>query len=80
MGKTVDLFEDMLVDVSEDLSQTLDAQLRNHLIVGSSGFAVFAGAGSGKTRTLVTLLQWCKSEFGKKLLINGRKIAVITKF
>lgn len=78
MGKTVDLFEDMLVDVSEDLSQTLDAQLRNHLIVGSSGFAVFAGAGSGKTRTLVTLLQWCKSEFGKKLLINGRKIAVIT--
>lgn len=78
MENLANLFEVQPVATSEDTKLPLDSKLQNHLVNCSSGFAVFAGAGSGKTKTLVTLLQWCKSKFGKKFLINGRKIAVIT--
>lgn len=41
-------------------------------------FFLFAGAGSGKTRSLVILLQRLKENIGKQLWLNGQKIAVIT--
>ena len=44
----------------------------------SKCFFVFAGAGSGKTRSLINTLTFLDEERGESLLINGRQIAVIT--
>lgn len=41
-------------------------------------FSLFAGAGSGKTRSLVKLLQSIKIKQGTKLFDKGQKVAVIT--
>jgi len=41
-------------------------------------FLLFAGAGSGKTRTLVNILQKIKNVHKEKLLKNNQKVAVIT--
>ena len=41
-------------------------------------FFLFAGAGAGKTRSLVNALQYIKNEFGKILQIRNKKVGVIT--
>ena len=41
-------------------------------------FLLFAGAGSGKTRTLVNVLQEIRNKRLQKLIENGQKVAVIT--
>lgn len=41
-------------------------------------FFVFAGAGSGKTRSLINTLTFLDKERGESLLMNGKQIAVIT--
>lgn len=41
-------------------------------------FFLFAGAGSGKTRSLVTALRNLLQQHGKSLVLSGRKVAVIT--
>lgn len=41
-------------------------------------FFVFAGAGSGKTRSLINTLTFLDKEYGEDLLIQGKRIAVIT--
>ena len=41
-------------------------------------FFVFAGAGSGKTRSLINTLNFLDSEQGENLLMNGNQVAVIT--
>ena len=41
-------------------------------------FFVFAGAGSGKTRSLISILTFLDKERGKSLMMNGKQIAVIT--
>ncbi|RZJ71447.1 UvrD-helicase domain-containing protein [Flavobacterium sp.] len=41
-------------------------------------FFLFAGAGSGKTRTLVNVLTRFKTDFGHEYKLNNRKIAIIT--
>lgn len=41
-------------------------------------FFLFAGAGSGKTKSLVTALDHINSTIGRTLRLNGRKVAVIT--
>lgn len=41
-------------------------------------FFMFAGAGSGKTRSLVTALNYINTSIGTTLLQSGRKVAVIT--
>lgn len=41
-------------------------------------FFLFAGAGSGKTRSLVTALNRVRERFGTRLRLQGRRIAVIT--
>lgn len=41
-------------------------------------FFVFAGAGSGKTRSLINTLTFLDKEYGEELLIQGKRIAVIT--
>ena len=41
-------------------------------------FFLFTGAGSGKTRSLVSALEYINSTIGKTLKSTGRKVAVIT--
>jgi len=41
-------------------------------------FFMFAGAGSGKTRSLVNVLNELKNTIGKKLYSHGQRIAIIT--
>ena len=41
-------------------------------------FFVFAGAGSGKTRSLINTLTFLDSEYGEEILMQGKRIAVIT--
>ena len=41
-------------------------------------FFLFAGAGSGKTRSLVEALQVIKKTVGARLRLNGRQVGVIT--
>lgn len=41
-------------------------------------FFLFAGAGSGKTRSLVRLLKKIRDSIGKDLLVQGKNVAVIT--
>lgn len=41
-------------------------------------FFLFAGAGSGKTKSLVKALEYINSTVGRTFMINGRKVAVIT--
>lgn len=41
-------------------------------------FFLFAGAGSGKTRSLVSALDYISKTFGRELKLNNRRVAVIT--
>lgn len=41
-------------------------------------FFLFAGAGSGKTRSLVFALEHINSKIGRELKLNGKSVAVIT--
>ena len=43
-----------------------------------TSFFLFAGAGSGKTRSLVQALQVIKTTAGAKFRLNGRRVGVIT--
>lgn len=47
-------------------------------LLNPKSFFMLAGAGSGKTRTLVEVLQLIDENYGKELNLYGRKIAVIT--
>lgn len=57
--------------VDEEIKQCFDE--KNH-----RSFFVFAGAGAGKTRSLVKLLKYLEDNVSEKLTINAKKIAVIT--
>lgn len=41
-------------------------------------FFVFAGAGSGKTRSLINTLNFLDNEYGEEILMQGKQVAVIT--
>lgn len=55
----------------------VDIQIYNY-IESKNSFLLFAGAGSGKTRTLVNLLRQIKKTKKTEMLIRGQKVAVIT--
>ncbi len=57
----------------------LDKELITYLDIDNpKSFFLFAGAGSGKTRSLVTVLEELKANFKKRLALKGQRIAVIT--
>lgn len=60
-----------LTDVDKEIYQYLDLDK-------PSSFLLFAGAGSGKTRTLVNVLQEIRSKQIQKFVRNGQRIAIIT--
>lgn len=66
------LLDDHIDDhVDEEIKHCFEEQ--NH-----KSFFVFAGAGAGKTRSLVKLLKYLEDNVSEKLTINTQKIAVIT--
>lgn len=57
----------------------IDSQLQNYVSKeGKKSFFLFAGAGSGKTRSLVKLLAYIESTWGDTLTKEHRQVAVIT--
>lgn len=48
------------------------------LSIPRKSFFLFAGAGSGKTHSLVLLLKKIRDSIGKDLLVQGKNVAVIT--
>ena len=60
-----------LDDVDNAIYQYLDLN-------SPKSFLLFAGAGSGKTRTLVNVLQEIRNRDLPRFIINGQRIAVIT--
>lgn len=63
--------DDLDLHVDEEIKKYLDSQ-------APQSFFLFAGAGSGKTRSLVAALDHLRGTMGKNLSMRGQKVAVIT--
>lgn len=69
--------EAMLSD--NDIDAHADAKIKNCLdLAKPQSFFLFAGAGSGKTRSLVSALQHVRVKFGETLRLRGQRVGVIT--
>ena len=69
--------EECLID--NHIDDHVDIEIQNCFSIESPNcFFVFAGAGSGKTRSLISTLTFLDEVQGESLLISGREIAVIT--
>lgn len=62
-------------NVDDDIKQQLEACISEET---RNSFFLFAGAGSGKTYSLVELLKQIKAKWGDKLARESRQVAVIT--
>ncbi|WP_332733842.1 UvrD-helicase domain-containing protein [Flavihumibacter sp.] len=68
----------MITD-NNDIDEQVDEDIFNCINPNSlKSFFLFAGAGSGKTRTLVNVLTKFKESFGLDYKLRNRKIAIIT--
>jgi DNA helicase-2/ATP-dependent DNA helicase PcrA len=57
----------------------VDDQIRDCLNLDKlKSFFLYAGAGSGKTRSLVNALQWIRTTYGRRLWLRGQRVGVIT--
>ena len=71
------LLEDHYID--DYVDDHVDREIESCFSASSpNNFFVFAGAGSGKTRSLIYTLNFLDKEQGEKLLMKGKQIAVIT--
>ena len=71
------LLEDHYID--DYVDDHVDREIESCFSASSpNNFFVFAGAGSGKTRSLINTLNFLDKEQGEKLLMKGKQIAVIT--
>lgn len=71
------LLEDHYID--DYVDDHVDREIESCFSASSpKKFFVFAGAGSGKTRSLINTLNFLDKEQGEKLLMKGKQIAVIT--
>lgn len=71
------LLEDHYID--DYVDDHVDREIESCFSASSpNNFFVFAGAGSGKTRSLINTLNFLDKEKGEKLLMKGKQIAVIT--
>jgi DNA helicase-2/ATP-dependent DNA helicase PcrA len=57
------------------VDQQIDACLR---VEAPTSFFVLAGAGSGKTRSLVQAIDRCRTKYGEHLRLRGQKLGVVT--
>lgn len=64
---------------NNDIDKHIDNEIHDCLNLNNpKSFFLFAGAGSGKTRTLVNVLKEFKKNHGKEFRLNRKKIAIIT--
>lgn len=74
--------KEMLLDdhyIDDYVDDHVDREIESCFSASSpNNFFVFAGAGSGKTRSLINTLNFLDKEQGEKLLMKGKQIAVIT--
>ncbi len=69
----------MSEEVKNNIDEHVDETIFDCLNLDNpKSFFLFAGAGSGKTRSLVNVLSRFRDEQGEKLYLNAQKIAVIT--
>ena len=62
-------------DVDRDADTAINACLQ---LDGLRSFFLFAGAGSGKTRSLVEALKKIRKDSSRQLIVRGQRVAVIT--
>ncbi|MBT2304555.1 ATP-dependent helicase [Variovorax paradoxus] len=63
----------------DDIDAPVDDEIRKCLDLDApQSFFLFAGAGSGKTRSLVSALQYVRDKFGESLRLTGQRVGVIT--
>lgn len=67
-----------MASTSAGLMETRADQQIKECIDTSKNFAVIAGAGSGKTTSLITALKYIRDNHGNKLNRGGKKVACIT--
>lgn len=65
--------------IVDSIDDHVDAEIATCLnFTAPRSFFLFAGAGSGKTRSLVTALQHIQNNLSKRLKIKGQRVGVIT--
>ncbi|GAH83555.1 unnamed protein product, partial [marine sediment metagenome] len=63
----------------DHIDDHVDDEIQTYLNLDEpKSFFLFAGAGSGKTRSLVNALVRVRQESGRRLRLNSQRIAVIT--
>lgn len=66
-------------EISNNIDDHVDDELMSFLELDNpASFFLFAGAGSGKTRSLVEVLRRLKEKYEKRLKMNRQQVAVIT--
>jgi DNA helicase-2/ATP-dependent DNA helicase PcrA len=61
------------------LDDRVEGQIQSCLdLQEPKSFFLYAGAGSGKTRSLVNALRWIRETYGRRLWIQGKRVGVIT--
>lgn len=64
---------------NNDIDKHVDNEINDCLNLNNpKSFFLFAGAGSGKTRTLVNVLKEFEKNHGKEFRLNRKKVAIIT--
>ncbi len=65
--------------IDNDIDKNVDEEIYAHLTAGvRRSFFLFAGAGSGKTRTLVNVLKKIRTEKKSEFRLHRQQIAIIT--
>ncbi|OYW94498.1 MAG: hypothetical protein B7Z23_03555 [Pseudomonadales bacterium 32-61-5] len=64
---------------NNDIDKHVDSEIYECINPDSpKSFFLFAGAGSGKTRTLINVLSRFKEQYGTNFKFRNKKIAIIT--
>ena len=71
--------EDIRVVTDDNRDSNADSVIQSCFdLKNPKSFFLFAGAGSGKTRSLVSAFEYINAKMGLELKLNGRNVAVIT--
>ncbi|WP_282067745.1 UvrD-helicase domain-containing protein [Olleya namhaensis] len=69
----------MVTKSNINIDNIVDEEIQDNFDYNNpKSFFLFAGAGSGKTRTLVDFLKFIKKEHNDRLKLNNQKVAIIT--
>ena len=64
---------------NNDIDAHVDGEIRTYLNLDTpKSFFMFAGAGSGKTRSLVKALEELRIQYGRRMRLRGQYVGVIT--